>query len=184
MDMADFNPSMYTDLAAGSMNMLPTPTYNPFMGGMYYNTNLLGGTRMQPQLDSDKLQIMNATAKKDKNVFYKALAGLSILATLGFLRFGKTKIGTVSGVGKFFKNIGSGIGKGFKAIGKGIAYPFVLMGKGGKGLGSGIKKCAKNFGKWIKGLRKSKTPTPAGTPKKSWLSKLMFWKKKPTPPTP
>lgn len=182
MDMADINPSIYSDIASSSMNMMPTPMYNPFMGGMYYNTNLLGGARLQPQLDSDKLQIMNSVAKKDKNVFYKAMAGLSILATLGFLRFGKTKIGNVNGVSKFFKSMGSGIGKGFKALGKGLAYPFVLLAKGGKGAGKGIKKGSSNFVKWIKGLRKPKAPTPAGTPKKSWFSWLKFWQKSPTPP--
>lgn len=184
MDMADLNPSIYSDIASSSMNMMPTPMYNPFMGGMYYNTNLLGGARLQPQLDSDKLQIMNNKAKKDKNVFYKALAGLSILATLGFLRFGKAKIGNVSGFGKFFKSIGSGIGKGFKAIGKGLAYPFILIGKGGKGAGRGIKKGASSFAKWLKGFRTPKGPAPAGTPKKSWFSRLKFWKKTPAPPTP
>lgn len=173
MNMTDFNPSMYTDLAAGSMNMLPTPMYNPFMGGMYYNTNLLGGAKLQPQLDSDKLQIMNEKSKKDKNIFYKALAGLSILAAIGFMRFGKTKIGTISSGSNFFK----GLGKGFKTIGKAIAYPFVAVGKG-------IKNSSTKFGKWLKGLRKPKPPTPAGTPKRSWLSKLMFWKKTPAPPLP
>ena len=71
--------------------MMPTPMYNPFMGGMYYNTNLLGGARLQRQLDSDKVQLLNTVKKKDSNVFYKAIAALSVLATLGFLRFGKGK---------------------------------------------------------------------------------------------
>ena len=195
MAMTDFNPSLYSDIASSSMNMMPTPMYNPFMGGMYYNTNLLGGARLQRQLDYDKVQLLNTVKKKDSNVFYKAIAALSVLATLGFLRFGKgkTQIGNINSNGKILPKIGSAIkapfkavGKGLKAIGRGIAYPFKAFGKGCKKTAEFTSGKIKNYRNKVK--IKNQQKAAAGEPKKSWLSKLMFWKKKPvqpaqTPPT-
>ncbi len=191
MAMTDFNPSLYSDIASSSMNMMPTPMYNPFMGGMYYNTNLLGGARLQRQLDSDKVQLLNTVKKKDSNVFYKAIAALSVLATLGFLRFGKgkTQIGKINSSGQILPKLGKAVkapfiaaGKGLKAIGRGIAYPFKAFGRGCKKAGEQMKK---NINK---AKLKKQQKAAAGEPKKSWLSKLMFWKKKhvqpsQTPPT-
>lgn len=126
-----------------------SPMYNPFMGGMYYNTNLLGGARLQRQLDSDKVQLLNTVKKKDSNVFYKAIAALSVLATLGFLRFGKgkTQIGKINSSGQILPKLGKAVkapfiaaGKGLKAIGRGIAYPFKAFGRGCKKAGEQMKK--------------------------------------------
>ena len=184
--MTDFNPSLYSDIASSSMNMMPTPMYNPFMGGMYYNTNLLGGARLQRQLDSDKVQLLNTVKKKDSNVFYKAIAALSVLATLGFLRFGKgkTQIGKINSSGQILPKLGKAVkapfiaaGKGLKAIGRGIAYPFKAFGRGCKKAGEQMKK---NINK---AKLKKQQKAAAGEPKKSWLSKLMFWKKKHVQPS-
>ncbi len=186
MAMTDFNPSLYSDIASSSMNMMPTPMYNPFMGGMYYNTNLLGGARLQRQLDSDKVQLLNTVKKKDSNVFYKAIAALSVLATLGFLRFGKgkTQIGKINSSGQILPKLGKAVkapfiaaGKGLKAIGRGIAYPFKAFGRGCKKAGEQMKK---NINK---AKLKKQQKAAAGEPKKSWLSKLMFWKKKHVQPS-
>ena len=78
------------------------------------------------------------------------------------------------------------MGKGLKAIGRGIAYPFKAFGKGCKKTAEFTSGKIKNYRNKVK--IKNQQKAAAGEPKKSWLSKLMFWKKKPvqpaqTPPT-
>ena len=213
MSTSDF--SIYSDIASSSMKMMPTPVMNPFLGGMHYNTNLLGGASLKHhELDSDKIELLNKVKKKDTNVFYKAAAVLGVLATLGFLRFGKshTQIGQISGSGTFWKTIkngfssagrgiasvfsatGRGIKKGVSAVGKSIAAPFKAIGRGCKKAADSVSEGAQNLSRKMKNKKqqwaerraaKRQTPdTPASEqPKKSWLSKLMFWKKqKPAAP--
>ena len=45
MSTSDF--SIYSDIASGSMKMMPMPVMNPFLGGVHYNTNLLGGASLK-----------------------------------------------------------------------------------------------------------------------------------------
>lgn len=164
MSTSDF--SIYSDIASSSMKMMPVPLMNPFLSGVHYNTNLIGGASLKShELDSDKLELMNKVKKKDTNVFYKAIAVLGVLATLGFLRFGKShvQIGQISGSGKFWKSIqnafksagngiasafkatGRGIKKGVNATGRGIAAPFKAIGRGVKKAGDKISEGAKKL---------------------------------------
>ncbi len=188
MTMSDFNPTIYSDIA--SSNMMPMPICNPFMGGMYYNTNLIGGARLQPQLDNDKVQIMNNTKKKDSNVFYKAVAILSVLTTLGFLRFGKSKtqIGSIKSnlhLGESFKNFWNKAAtkskNGAKAIGKGISTPFKAIGNSCKKVSTSTSNTFNKLKNKIKNFKiKKATTAPDGNNKRSLFSKLLFWKKTPT----
>lgn len=192
MSTSDF--SIYSDIASGSMKMMPMPVMNPFLGGVHYNTNLLGGASLKGhELDSDKLELMNKVKKKDTNVFYKAIAALGVLATLGFLRFGKShvQIGQISWSGKFwesiknafksagngiasaFKATGRGIKKGVNAAGKGIAAPFKAIGRGFKKAGEKISEGAKT----VKQKFAERSAANSQQPEKSWFKKLMFWKK-------
>lgn len=203
MSTSDF--SIYSDIASGSMKMMPMPVMNPFLGGVHYNTNLLGGASLKGhELDSDKLELMNKVKKKDTNVFYKAIAALGVLATLGFLRFGKShvQIGQISWSGKFlesiknaFKSAGNGIASGFKATGNGIASAFKATGRGikkgvnaaGKGIaapfkaiGRGFKKAGEKISEGAKTVKQKFAERSAANsqqPEKSWFKKLMFWKK-------
>lgn len=89
-------PIMYQDLANYTMSPMNIPlggiTGN---AGMYGgNTSYLGGVQMKPQLDNDKVQLMNKKDNEAKNTALKIGAGLAAVFLMGFIPslFGKKSL--------------------------------------------------------------------------------------------
>lgn len=80
-------PVMYQDLASASMQPMPMIG----MSGRIGNTNLLGGVKMQEDLDKDRFQAMQDKEKKDMNLLKKAGIAILVLAGLGFVKFAPIK---------------------------------------------------------------------------------------------
>ena len=92
----DFDiPVMYQDMANYTMNpMMPMmPIGGIASSGIYGNgnTSYLGGINIKPQLDNDKIEIMNKKEAESKDTAKKVAIGLGILLLIGFIPglFGK-----------------------------------------------------------------------------------------------
>lgn len=103
-------PVMHQDLANYSMS----PMNFGMMGMPYANTNYLGGVRMQPQLDHDKLQVINKKKQESKSTLKKALAAMGIILAVGFIPVLGKSIKKAGGVGKFLSNQWTKITNWFK----------------------------------------------------------------------
>ena len=181
MNSPDMNPFMYQDLMSSNNGMLP-PLGMSYMTGMY-PTNMLGGTRMQAQPDTDKFIIMKQKDKQERNAFLISLAALTAIGGSAALLFkGKVNFG---GIGKAiaapFKKLGgasksagtgatSGIGRlggktknGIKSLGHLLIAPFKFMGKGickgGQAVAVFFKTIKEKSGKFFKRGKKNSTPS-------------------------
>ncbi len=130
MDSSNLNPFIYQDLMNPNMGMIPPMGFGtPFMTGMY-PTSMLGGSRLQPQPDSDKFITMKKNEEKEKNFFLKSLAALLVIGGSAALIF-KGKL-NFKNIGKAiavpFKWTGNKIGNGFKKLGSWVAAPFKWIG--------------------------------------------------------
>lgn len=101
-------PIPYQDLASSTMPMMNLPL-GPMYGAMYGGTmpqaSLLGGVQMKPQLDNDKVQLMNKKDEEGKSTFKKAALGLGAIVALcaGSVLFKSVK--KAGGIGKYIKNL-------------------------------------------------------------------------------
>lgn len=102
----DFDtPIMYQDLGKYTMGGIP-----PMYGGMYGsgiigNSSYLGGVQIRPQLDHDKVQLINKKNKEGKDTFKKAMLGIGACLLLGFIPVIKKGIKKSGGVGKYIKDV-------------------------------------------------------------------------------
>lgn len=89
----DFDiPIMYQDLANYTMGPMMMPLGSITAG----NTSYLGGTQMKPQLDHDKIEIMNKKEAEGKSTAKKVALGLGAVFLMGFVSclFGKKGLKT------------------------------------------------------------------------------------------
>jgi len=95
-----YTPPMYRDLMSSGMPMFEFEPEMMGMGsmyggmglGMYGNTNLLGGVRLQPNLNRDTVQILRAKDRESNNSmlnFAKLALGVIAISTLAGLFKGK-----------------------------------------------------------------------------------------------
>jgi len=107
-----YNPVMYQDIMNPSMGYM-----NPMCTmGMYPCTNLLGGTRMQPQLMQDKYETINKKDKQFKNNFISVLKALGWMTLGGFIPPARKYIQKSGGLGKAVGNILTNLWNGAKKI--------------------------------------------------------------------
>lgn len=103
----DFDtPIMYQDLANYTMN--PMMPFGGMVGGMYGGigtTSYLGGVQMRPQLDTDKVQLMNKKNQEGMNTFKKALLGIGACFLLGFIPVLRKGIKNSGGVLNYVKGL-------------------------------------------------------------------------------
>lgn len=103
----DFDtPIMYQDLANYTMNPM-YPVGMPFGGmvGGIGSTPYLGGVQMRPQLDHDKVQLMNKKSEEGKSTFKKALLGIGACLLLGFIPVVRKGIKNSGGVWEYLKGL-------------------------------------------------------------------------------
>lgn len=90
-------PIMYQDLANYSM-----PYMNmPYMMGQ---NSLIGGVRMAPQLDHDKVDIIKKKENSDKKVFKTALAAIGAMLAIGFIPTIRKGIARSGGVFNYIRS--------------------------------------------------------------------------------
>lgn len=110
----DFDtPIVYQDLANSTMGPMAMPPLGGITGG-YYNTSYLGGVKMQPQLDQDKISLMNKKENEDKSTMKKALAALGIIVAIGCIAPLRKSIKSAGGIGKYLKNQWTNVVNAFK----------------------------------------------------------------------
>lgn len=110
----DFDtPMVYQDLANSTMGPMAMPPLGGITGG-YYNTSYLGGVKMQPQLDHDKISLINHKEKDDRSTMKKALAALGIIIAVGCIAPLRKSIKSAGGFGKYMKNQWTNIVNVFK----------------------------------------------------------------------
>lgn len=101
----DFDtPVMYQDLA----NYTMSPMYMPFGGmtaGGVGSSSYLGGVQMRPQLDNDKVQLMNKKSEEGKSTFKKAMLGIGACLLLGFIPVVRKGIKNSGGVLNYVKSL-------------------------------------------------------------------------------
>jgi len=99
----DFDtPVMYQDLGKYTM----PPMYGGmYAGGMLGATSYLGGVQMRPQLDNDKVQIINKKNEEGKSTLKKALLGIGAIIALGFIPVVRKGIKNSGGVWKYIKSL-------------------------------------------------------------------------------
>lgn len=96
--VGDFEiPIMYQDMANYTMSPMSMPMMpfgNVTGAGQYGNTSYLGGTQIKPQLDSDKIEIMNKKEAEGKSTAKKVALGLGVVFLMGFIPglFGKKSV--------------------------------------------------------------------------------------------
>ena len=103
----DFDtPIMYQDLANYSMGPMSMPMMGGMMPGMMggLNTSYLGGTRITPQLDHDKVEIMNRKNKEAKNTAKNVAIALGVIFLAGFIPYFRKKITSAGGIKKYLSN--------------------------------------------------------------------------------
>ena len=83
-------PVMYQDIASACMQPMPMVGMYP-AAGYGGNTNMLGGVKMNKQLDADRYQKMQEKEQKDWNFFKKAGLVVLGLAAIGFIKFAPIK---------------------------------------------------------------------------------------------
>lgn len=83
-----FTPVMYQDLASASMQPMPMLGMLPSGSG---NTNLLGGVKMNEQLDKDRVQLMQDKEKKGMTLLKKVGLATLVLGGIGFVKFSPIK---------------------------------------------------------------------------------------------
>ena len=94
----DFDiPIMYQDLANYTMSPMMMPLGSITAG----NTSYLGGTQMKPQLDHDKIEIINRKEAEGKSTAKKVALGLGAVFLVGFISCLFGKKGLASKVGGF-----------------------------------------------------------------------------------
>ena len=99
----DFDtPIMYQDLANYSMGPMSMPQTFGMMPGM--NTSYLGGTQITPQLDHDKVEIMNRKNKEAKKTAKNVAIALGIIFLAGFIPYFRKKITSAGGFKKYLSN--------------------------------------------------------------------------------
>ena len=97
-----YTPPMHRDLMSAGMPMFEFDPTLMGMGSMYgmcgmggfYNTNYLGGVRLQPNLNQDTVHILKGKEKESDNAiikFGKVALGLFAFAVLTKMFKGKTK---------------------------------------------------------------------------------------------
>lgn len=103
----DFDtPVMYQDLANYTMN--PMMPFGGMVGGMYGgigSTSYLGGVQMRPQLDTDKVQLMNKKNQEGMSTFKKAMLGIGACLLLGFIPVIGKSIKKSGGVWNYVKGL-------------------------------------------------------------------------------
>ena len=103
----DFDtPIMYQDLANYSMGPMSMPMMPGMMPGMVggMNTSYLGGTRISPQLDHDKVEIINRKENEAKNTAKKVAIALGVIFLAGFIPYFRKKITSAGGIKKYLSN--------------------------------------------------------------------------------
>lgn len=105
----DFDtPVMYQDLANYTMNpMMGMPFGGMTVGGIG-STSYLGGVQMRPQLDNDKVQLMNKKNEEGKSTFKKAMLGIGACLLLGFIPVVRKGIKKSGGVWNYVKGLFTG----------------------------------------------------------------------------
>lgn len=97
-------PIMYQDLANYTMSPMSMPMmpFGGITGGS--STSYLGGTQIKPQLDQDKVEIMNKKDAEGKSTAKKVALALGAVFLIGFIPglFGKKSL--VSKIGGLFKS--------------------------------------------------------------------------------
>lgn len=115
-------PVMYKDLGTYSMN----PFGSPYGGGMMmpgmmpgmYNgigsMSYLGGVRLAPQLEHDKVQLINRKEREGNKTLKNVAKALGVLLLIGFIpHFGK-HIKKAGGIGKYISKQCSSMFRGIK----------------------------------------------------------------------
>ena len=92
--MVGDTPIMYQDLASYTMSPMAMPmmpmgfggiTGTPYQNQTGSNTSYLGGTQMKPQLDNDKVELMNKKSNEGISTAKKVGIALAALFAIGFI---------------------------------------------------------------------------------------------------
>lgn len=115
-------PVMYKDLGTYSMN----PFGSPYGGGMMMpgmmpgmyggigSMSYLGGVRLAPQLEHDKVQLINRKEREGNKTLKNVAKALGVLLLIGFIpHFGK-HIKKAGGIGKYISKQCSSMFRGIK----------------------------------------------------------------------
>lgn len=115
-------PVMYKDLGTCSMN----PFGSPYGGGMMMpgmmpgmyggigSMSNLGGVRLAPQLEHDKVQLINRKEREGNKTLKNVAKALGVLLLIGFIpHFGK-HIKKAGGIGKYISKQCSSMFRGIK----------------------------------------------------------------------
>lgn len=97
-------PVMYQDLANYTMNPMMGMPFGGMVGGIG-STSYLGGVQMRPQLDNDKVQLMNKKNEEGKSTFKKAMLGIGACLLLGFIPVIRKGIKNSGGVWSYVKGL-------------------------------------------------------------------------------
>lgn len=98
-------PVMYQDLGTYSMNPFGVPggggMMMPGMYGGIGSTSYLGGVRLAPQLEHDKVQLINQKDKEGHKTLKTVAKVLGVLMLLGFIPHIGKQITKAGGLGKY-----------------------------------------------------------------------------------
>ncbi len=101
-------PVMYQDLGTYSMNPFGVPNGGGMMmPGMYgagIGTSYLGGVTMAPQLEHDKVELMNRKDKEGNKTLKNIAKALGVLLLIGYVPYFRKQITKAGGIGKYLSN--------------------------------------------------------------------------------
>ena len=98
-------PVMYQDLGTYSMNPFCMPPGGmmpgmPMYGGIG-STSYLGGVTLAPQLEHDKVQLMNKKEQDGNKTLKNVAKALGVLLLIGYVPYFRKQITKAGGIGKY-----------------------------------------------------------------------------------
>ena len=113
-------PVMYQDLGTYSMNPFGVPTGGGMMmPGMYgagIGTSYLGGVRLAPQLEHDKVELINKKEQEGNKTIKNVAKALGALLLIGYVPYFRKQITKAGGIGKYISKQWNSLTQGIKKM--------------------------------------------------------------------
>ena len=113
-------PVMYQDLGTYSMNPFGVPTGGGMMmPGMYgagIGTSYLGGVRLAPQLEHDKVELINKKEQEGNKTIKNVAKALGALLLIGYVPYFRKQITKAGGIGKYISKQLNSLTQGIKKM--------------------------------------------------------------------
>lgn len=113
-------PVMYQDLGTYSMNPFGVPTGGGMMmPGMYgagIGTSYLGGVRLAPQLEHDKVELINKKEQEGNKTIKNVAKALGALLLIGYVPYFRKQITKAGGIGQYISKQWNSLTQGIKKM--------------------------------------------------------------------